>query len=133
MNYHSGMSSTGNERVVPIVVSSPGSPLSPEARRRVRRVGDVALSVGLLIAGYVAFFVGALFALLTVGITDARGGASAVLIVGIVLVVLGLAATITTVVLQRLGRRTWWLGAGNLVLTVVGWIVAFVIYVATLG
>lgn len=130
MNYHSGMSSPRNERIVPIVVSTPGS---PAPRPGAGRVGDVALSVALLIAGYVAYFVGAIFALLTVGITDARGGASAVLVVGIALAVTGLAATIATVVLQRMRRRTRWIAAGNLLLTIVGWIVAFVLYVVSLG
>jgi len=124
------MSTPRNERVVPIVVDTPGSPVS---RPNAARVGDVALSVALLIAGYVAYFVGALFALLTVGITDARGGASAVLVVGIVLAVTGLTATIATIVLQRMRRRTRWIAAGNLLLTIVGWIVAFVIYVVTLA
>jgi hypothetical protein len=84
-------------------------------------------------ASYAAFLIGALFALLTVGITDARGGASAVLAIGVVLAVVGLVATVLAVVLQRMRRRTWWLGAAALLLTVVGWIVAFAVYVATLA
>lgn len=122
------MSSPRQEPVIPIVVTPP-STRAP----RPGRAGDVALSVALLIASYGAFLIGALFALLTVGITDARGGASGVLTIGVVLAVLGLVATVLTVVLQRMRRRTWWLGASALLLTVIGWIVAFAVYVASLG
>lgn len=130
---------TGTGHVAPPLRPDVVGGTEPPAPPKPGRARDVVLSAVLLIGTYVAFLVGSVFALLGIAFTDAvfaddadvRAGVAAVVGVGVVLIVIGLAATAATVLLQRMGRRTWWIPALSLGLTIAGWLTAAVLYTLT--
>ncbi len=106
---------------------------------RPRKVWDIALSIVLLVFSYVAFLVGALFAVFSVAFIDycpapcsATAAAGSQATVGVVLAIVALLATILTIVLLVLRRRAWWVAAGSLLIILIGWIVGFALYAAAL-
>jgi hypothetical protein len=106
---------------------------------RPRKVWDIALSIVLLVCNYVAFLVGALFAVFSVAFIDycpepcsATDAAGSQATVGVVLASVALLATILTIVLLVVRRRAWWVPAASLLIIIVGWIVGFAFYAAAL-
>ena len=106
---------------------------------RPRKVWDIALSIVLLVCSYVAFLVGALFAVFSVAFIDycpepcsATAAAGSQATVGVVLAIVALVATILTIVLLVARRRAWWVAAAALLIIIVGWIVGFAFYAAAL-
>ena len=106
---------------------------------RSRKVWDIALSIVLLVFSYVAFLIGALFAVFSVAFIDycpepcsATAAAGSQATVGVVLAIVALVATIVTILLLVLRRRGWWVAAASLLIIVVGWIVGFALYAAAL-
>ena len=59
---------------------------------------------------------------------DIDAGVNAVFSVGVALAVLGLAATVVTIVLLVSRRRAWWLPLAAGIVTFAGWLVAFTLY-----
>ena len=107
---------------------------------RTRKVWDIALSIALLVLSYVAFLVGALFAVFSVAFIDycpepchADAAASAQVVTGIALAIVALLGTIATIILIVARRRAWWVGATTLLLVLIGWIVGFIAYAAALN
>lgn len=108
----------------------------PAPGGRQRAVWDIVLSIVFLVGTVVAYVIGAATTLFAMAFTDycppgcdVDLGVNSVFGVGIGIAVLDLAAVVLTIVLLATRRRGWWLGLAAGVLTVVGWIVAFVLYV----
>jgi uncharacterized BrkB/YihY/UPF0761 family membrane protein len=105
---------------------------------RPRKVWDVVLSIILLVFTLGAFVIGAFLTVFALAFTDncppetcdSDLAVNSVFTVGIVIALCDLVATIVVIVLLVLRRRAWWLAALALLLTIVGWIVGFALYVA---
>ena len=105
----------------------------PPARRRA--TWDIALSIIFLIGNAVVFVGGAFISVFVMAFTDycppgcdIDAGVNAVFAVGTGLAVVGLAATVVTIVLLARRRRAWWLPLATGLLTLIGWVVAFALY-----
>lgn len=106
---------------------------------RVRKVWDVALSIVLVVFANVAFLIGAIFAILSVGFSqdcssgcDTNSAISLLFVVGAILAFVGLLGSVLTIVFLVRRRRAWWMAATTLVLIAVGWIVGFLLFAAAL-
>ena len=121
-------------------MSSTAHILSAGAVRR-RAPWDVALSVVLLVVAYFAYWIGTVFAFVSLSIlapcpdgvcgTAQAGGVQ--FVAALVIFLLGVAGTAATIVLFLFRRRSWWAAATTLVLTVAGWFTAFGLYSAALA
>jgi hypothetical protein len=96
---------------------------------------DVVLSILLLIGNAVVFFGGAFMSVFVMAFTDncppgcdIDAAVSVVLTVGVVLGLLGIAATVVTILLLVRRRRAWWLPLSAAVVTAAGWLLAFAFY-----
>ena len=102
---------------------------------RVRATWDVVLSIIFLVGNGVAFFGGAFLSVFVMAFTDycppgcdVDAGVNAVFAVGVGLALLGLAATVGTILLLVGRRRAWWLPLAAGIVTVAGWLIAFTLY-----
>ena len=113
---------------------------APAPGGRQRATWDVVLSVLFLVGTVVAYVIGAASTVFAMAFTDycppgcdIDAGVNSVFTVGFVLAVLDLAAIVVTIILLVTRRRAWWLGLVAGVLTVIGWIVAFALYIAAIS
>lgn len=99
-----------------------------------RRAGwDLALSAVLLVASSVAYWIGFVFAVLglslltpcSAGVCGSAQAGGVQFVAALALFVLGVVGTVLVVALQVVRRRSWWVGATALVLTIGGWFTAF--------
>lgn len=106
-----------------------------------RRAGwDLALSVGLLVVSYAVYWIAFVFAFLQLSLLApcASAGCGTVqagtvqFLAALVLFLVGVLGTAGVVVLQVLRRRSWWAAAATLVVTLGGWILASVLFQASL-
>jgi uncharacterized membrane protein len=113
--------------------------LTSRTTRR-RAAWDLALSAVLLVVAYAAYWIAFVFAFLQLSLltpcatagcgTAAAGNIQFLAALGVFLV--GVLGTAGVVVLQVLRRRSWWAATATLVLTLGGWILASVLFQATL-
>lgn len=107
---------------------------------RRRAPWDVALSVVLLVVTYLAYWIGTVFAFVSLSIlapcpdgvcgTAQAGGVQ--FVAALVIFLVGVVGTAVTILLFVLRRRAWWAAAATLALTVAGWFTAFGLYSAAL-
>ena len=106
----------------------------PPARRA--KGWDIALSIVLLVLAGSAFGVGAFVAVFSLAFLDycppetcsSDGAAAAQIGGGFVIALLALVGTVATIILLALRRRGWWVALLTLVVTILGWVGAFVLY-----
>lgn len=115
--------------VKPVVLQSgEGGPKRPT---RERRFWDVALSIILMFFSLVAFFTGAVIALLGVAFFGSCTGGNctgvAVATTGLVLLIVLILGIVGTIVALRLRFRAWWIAALMLTLILIGWFLSYVL------
>jgi len=107
---------------------------------RTRAGWDIALSIVFLVVNAAVFLGGAFFAVFVLAFTDncppgcdIPAGVDAMYTVGLVITLVGIVATIVTIVLLVTRRRAWWVGLVALVLTGAGWVIAIALYSAAIS
>jgi hypothetical protein len=115
-------------------------PQTVARQRRVRAVWDVAISIALVVVANVSFLIGAIFAILSVGFSqDCSSGChttsamSVLFATGAILALVGVLGSVLTIVFLVRRRRAWWIALSTMLLVVIGWIVGFLVFAATLN
>lgn len=116
------------------------APQTVAKQLRARTVWDVVLSIVFVVFANTAFLIGAIFAILSVGLSrdcssgcDTASASSILFAVGAILALIGLVGSILTIVFLVRRRRGWWIAATTLGLIAVGWIVGFLLFAAALS
>lgn len=106
---------------------------------RHREIWDVALSIALLVVSNVSFLLGAIFAIVGVGFSQAcSSGCNTTSVTGIlfatgaILAFVGLVGSILTIVALVRRRRAWWIALTTAIVIAVGWIAGFLVSAAAM-
>ncbi|MBW4033183.1 MAG: hypothetical protein HIU88_11060 [Acidobacteria bacterium] len=106
---------------------------------RQRAIWDVALSIALLVVSNGSFLIGAIFAMVGVGFSQAcsagcnTGSVAGILFAtGAILAFVGLLGSILTIVALVRRRRAWWIALTTVIVIAVGWIAGFLVSAAAM-